>query len=172
MSRVTIDDGILTDIADAIRTQLGENDKINPLDFTDCILAIGSGSGENSNLPFVYECGEFELLENVTDTTNGYEIEHGHGSLPVFVACWIDGIITNTSIPAFSSIGCTHFINSSGTPLGAGTDMMVNYQKTHTTSSRTLMVYATDDTFVIKPYDTSYPWRTGFTYKWIAIFSE
>lgn len=77
MARVSIDDGILTDVANAIREQYGEDERINPLDFAELISAIEGGGGES----------QF----NITATTLATEsqtltFEHDLGRKPIFCA--------------------------------------------------------------------------------------
>lgn len=63
MSRVTIDDTILTNIADAIRTKTGDSDYYNVCDMDDAIRNITSSEDVidamefNNNFPDKYNCG-------------------------------------------------------------------------------------------------------------------
>ena len=78
MSRVTIDDTILTDIANAIRTKTGDSDYYNVCDMKNAIINIPSSEdvidvmGFNNNFPDKYNCGckipDEEML--VLDATN------------------------------------------------------------------------------------------------------
>lgn len=72
MAKYTIEGSTLTGIADAIRTQYGEDTPIAVSDMAEAILGIEGGGG---GLPEGWESGEIELLSD----TNVLTIEHDAG---------------------------------------------------------------------------------------------
>lgn len=69
MSRITIDDGILTDVASAIRNKNGSSESISPIDFANMIDSISTGDG-SSNPVEVLEVILTNASESVTLPTS------------------------------------------------------------------------------------------------------
>ena len=70
MSRVTIDDGILTDVAESIRNKNGTTESISPIDFATLIDGISAGQGDSDNSVEVLEVILTNAAESVTLPTS------------------------------------------------------------------------------------------------------
>ena len=90
MSNVLVNDEYLTEVGNAIRTQLGTTDKYLPSEMANAILSIEGGGGVT--LPFLIETGTIKLDEDhwfydADDNTlpNPYEFSHSLGKQPYLV---------------------------------------------------------------------------------------
>lgn len=171
MSRVTIDDGILTDIADAIRTQYQDDSPISPLDFADAILEIDGGGGET--LPFNMSSGEIELM---SDEVDALTIEHNYGAIPNIILLWCDGFSDRTAedtkgIKPFTSVACMSVQKSDGTIFQTTVKTWVsNNQGVIFNTNYGGVTYVNENMFTVATRANNYPWRKELTYKWLAIY--
>lgn len=164
--RVSIDDGILTGIADAIRGQYGETEPISPLDFAELIEAIeGGGSG---GLPFSLEYGEINPLSDSENLTIDYTL----GKIPQIVLVWKDDEADNP--PPSTNCGACMVLKKDGTAINSkiwsvysgGNGVLYSMELSETS------VVATEDTITVKARSSTYSWKANNQYKWLIIGNE
>jgi len=170
MSRVTIDDGILTDVADAIRTQYQDDSPISPLDFAEAILGIEGGGG--GGMPQGFEYGEVELMDDITDAIT---IEHNCGQIPNMFLIWTDGFLDRTTdnpiIKTSTSVACWVTSRSDGTNVTYGSKTWIINNSGISASTNYGGVSSINDEMIsVSTRASTYPWRKELTYKWLAIY--
>lgn len=157
MAKYSIDGSTLTDIADAIRTQYGEDNPIAVSDMAEAILGIsGEGGG---GLP-----DNIELVEFVpTSNSDYYEIENPREGAPRGVFCVsLDVIIAR---PIWTIFVVARFNVGTG---ASGWDAVVTSSNTTLNSYNGADVASIgDDVITLKKrpqYQENAKYRTGYKY--------
>ena len=155
MSYTTIP-SLFTAICNAIRSKDGSSSNINHQDIPSKILAIPTNQG-GITLPNNMEMGTFTLE---ADTFEQITINHNLGVAPIGIFVAIDELNRPGQRP-YSTLGgyylgrneCLVYNNTSGLAYGTAE---------HVTD-------ITNTSFTLNPRSVnSYPFRAGYTYRWIA----
>ncbi len=125
--RITIDNSILTDIADSIREKGGASGLLAPQAMAEAIQAI---SGGGSDLPFKVAYGDI-VFQTETNIQN-YEINHELGVKPTLFVLWksdTNDFAGNASVKIhyasilnddFENVGIRRYSNEQSYALGYG----------------------------------------------------
>ena len=111
-----------------------------------------------------FDCGTFSF-EN--DTSNPLVINHNLGVYPEAIFVWSYNFPKNPDNKNFAMIGGMKFVNEDASN-NAGVVHTANNGYVFGTTSSSSMWSATESTITILTSKT-YPWRTGYTYQWLAI---
>lgn len=153
MSKVVIEDTTLKNIADAVREKTNTTDKMLPSAMPDLIKSI---TGGGTDLPENMHIGTFTLAN---DTSEDIVIEHGLSGTPKAFYCLIDEL-GDIYIP-YSICGAVYDTFSAGiyrsNYKGGSGGMYVNVAPT-----------LGETTVIIPVISSSYAFRSGYTYRWIA----
>lgn len=156
MSRVTIDDTLLKNMANAIRTKDGSTELFGVDTFPQRILDIPSGGG--SGLPSNIKTGTFTVAE---DTLEPVAITHGLvGVSPVLVYIMTDNPEYAVGKLPYAIIGG---VDKSG-------EKVVTSNSCSITSKYGVFSVSVDDTnIVITPSTSSYKLIAGLNYRWLIL---
>lgn len=164
MARTTIDDSILTSVADSIRAKTETTESISPLYFADMIDSI-SGGGE---LPDNMIIGEFTPQTNLET----YTVSHDKGKTPYLAVCFAENIDSETT-PYAMVVAIGIMSNNDGGL--KGNSMLYNGYSGNTGSfvtNYTSVSEMTDTSVTFSARGGSYTYKTGVTYQYILMFSE
>ena len=156
--KYSIDSSTLIGIADAIRTQYGEDTPIAASDMAEAILGIEGGGGGS----FLFETGTFTVLDGTQSPT----VYHGLGKVPTFLM-----FATNATARDGRMCGGFYYPNfqvaTRYTHLRFRTQYNLNPNYIDSAGD---IIDITEDNFAIDT--TSYNLVDGATYEWFAIYFE
>lgn len=155
MARVTIDDTLLKNMANAIRTKDGSTELFGVNSFEEKILNIPSGGSE---LPSNIRTGTFTVAE---DTSEAVTIAHGLGAItPVIVYIQPDNpeyVISNIPYAIFGGVSISQ-------------EKVVTSKNGTLTSKYSICDINVNDTnIVITPSTTTYKLIAGLNYRWFIL---
>lgn len=154
MARVTIDDTLLKNMANAIRTKDGSTELFGVDTFENKILNIPSGSGLPSNI----KTGTFTVAE---DTLEPVTITHGLGSVsPVLVYIMPDN-------PEYA-VGKLPYAIIGGVDK-AGEKVVTSNTGSITSKYGVFSVSVDNTNIVITPSTSSYKLIAGLNYRWLIL---
>ena len=160
----------LTAIANAIRGKTGGTKKLT---LDEMVAAINSISGGGGGLPAGIAAAAFGEYAVASDfTTTRQTVTHNLGVVPDLVLFYYDGGNIATTYSMLFALRCTKFGYRSSAYNGynayhGNSTTTVSLANTNSTSVGVSNLTAT--TFQIASHSTSYYWRGGRTYKWLAI---
>lgn len=193
MAKYSIDSSTLTDIADAIRTQYGEDTPIAVTDMAEAILGIEGGGG-GDEFPYLFDCGEFSLSSSKTvmvsstsggQTHDAYIIEHNLGKTPIFFQLYF--LYPSGSVPTSTvdRADCKYQHYSSQKDLRQYVSQINRANGSTNSTGQTLSVtkmtrggtyvYVDDEIIAVGDRDgvttanQTFVLHSGITYKWFAI---
>ena len=171
MSNVLINDATMTAIANAIRTKNGDSGRYTPYDMVGAILEL-----ETDALPEGMEAGEFTPI---SDTVNIPPITHSLGTIPNILLIYSDGKANAASSNAviygfrfgsgrfwsteYNTYDFERFYMGIIGKSRSGTYDVFDASVDYITESSTQMDM---------PYLTTKFYKSGVTYKWLAIVTE
>lgn len=154
MARVTIDDTLLKNMANAIRTKDGSTELFGVDVFENKILNITSGGG--SGLPSNIKTGTFTVAEDTVETIT---IPHGLGATPAIVLILPDN-------PDYA-IGKIQYAILGGIDVSG--EKIVTSISGALTAKYGIMTISVDDTnIVIAPQTSTYKLIAGLNYRWFV----
>ena len=127
------------------------------------IAQMASGSTPNINGK-KFDCGTFSFESDTSDTLT---INHNLGVYPEAIFVWSYNFPKNPDNKNFAMIGGMKFENEDGTS-NAGYARTANNNYAFGATSTSVAWSATSTTISIKTNST-YMWRSGYTYQWLAI---
>lgn len=162
MALWTIESETLTGIADAVRTQLGEEDAISVADLATKILDIGGGVTP-SEMGGV-EIGEFVPINNTSIFEQYTELEEVHGALFIKISDnnWANGV---TALASCSAEG-----GNSGAALFYGASIFSSWSNVAVSRATGCPIEFDDGLLTVDlgtPFSTATVFGKGSTYKYI-----
>lgn len=173
MGTKIIQDGTLTDIADAIRAKTGKSATMTPLEMPTEIASIETGGG--GSLPSIIskiDGGSFTPSSDTQGTA--YAISHNLGVVPKCFVIWTEDALSGTEAIRYMSnayMTVTDITRSNDTHYDATGAVYILYNGNTTSINASLSSSAVDDymtTSVIKWNNSAVYYKSGLTYKWIA----
>ena len=156
--RVTIDNSILTDIADSIREKGGASGLLAPQNMAEAISNISGGGG---GLPFNVTYGDLVFQSEIN--IQNYEINHGLGVKPTLFVLWkndTNDFAGNASVKLrYASILGDDFEIATIRRYGNEQSYALGYDKGWITSDTDKVTFISDGA-VFAP---------GLKYSWIAV---
>lgn len=150
-------------------TDITENGSFDVTGLASVLVNVASGGGLPSGISKI-ACGEYTVSSDFT--TSRQTVTHNMGVVPDLVFFYYDGGNIATTYTMLWSLRCTKLgYRSSAYNLynAYHGNSTTSVSVTNTSSTTVGVSNLTTTTFQIASHSTSYYWRGGKTYKWIAI---